>query len=894
VTVLIGQRIRFISFVCAVICQTLLFLVLSVAVAHGASTVNCANGSGDAGLIQSAINVGGAVSINGVCALESTAINIGTSTAITGNARLNSTGSVIFFIWADNVSISGLTFNGAGLHLLGNPQQAGFTFTNNIIQNTNGNNGIEIDGILRMSNISGNTFYYIAPNGFASATFTSLGFGGCYSQAGGCDSRGAGITIAGGIDQTTIDNNSFDLIASDGMHIGWNTIAADATYFLTKNNDISYNKFSRVHRIGIEAQAIWSYPYCGVNRAYACDLSHNFSTNTTINGNYFHDPFLTYVETYAYSLALWGDGQYINNASIANTTNGETPGYGMEAMGNNVLIQGNVIASDYIQTANPHGWGAGIVYGSQQAGTTFTTQNNVLCGDQATTTNFWLEPYSGGAKVNQYNYLSNSCPNAGSLTRSALTLAFVSPANSAVNGTWKLTATSVLPIKYVQFFIDGAANPIATQEVQDASTTFGADRAWLYHATINASTLGAGNHTIVAKATDVSGATQSVSQQFTGGLVSTPNLQMTPGSLSFGSQTVGLATASMNVTLKNVGNASLIINSINTSGSNSKDFLSTSTCGASLGAGASCTINTIFKPSIVGVEKANLSIADNASGSPHTISLSGTGVALTPPPPTTLLKSGVYNIQDSSGNAMDLGWALNPQWGDGPFVYLYSYNGGASQQITYTSSGQLQSVQNPGQYFYNDGGVLAIGPVGDTFSITTSANGYTIQDKTAGGLYVHTASAIDPPNKLSLSSTATVWSFPAVSTGGGSLATGKSYSFQDGSSNTMDLGWALNPQWGDGPFVYLYSSNNGASQNITYTASGQLESVQSPSQYFYNDGGALAVGPSGDHFSIVPSGNGYTIYDSTVKLYVNTPGKVAPPNQLTLSATPTVWTAILQ
>jgi hypothetical protein len=111
----------------------------------------------------------------------------------------------------------------------------------------------------------------------------------------------------------------------------------------------------------------------------------------------------------------------------------------------------------------------------------------------------------------------------------------------------------------------------------------------------------------------------------------------------------------------------------------------------------------------------------------------------------------------------------------------------------------------------------------------------------------------------------------------------------------MDLGWALHPEWGNnGLFVYLYSCNNNPSQQITYTTSGQLQSVANPGQYFYNDGGALALGPGGDTFLIVPSGKGYTIYDSTVNLYVNTPGKIAPPNQLKLSSTPTVWTAMLQ
>jgi hypothetical protein len=635
------RRVRRSVFWDAIARLTLSFLILSGAAAYGGA-VKCTNAVGDAGSIQSAVNAGGAVSISGVCTLQSTVISIGNSVTITGNAQLNSTGSFVFVIWADNVSISGLTFNGAGLYLIEIPQQTGFTFTNNTVQNTNGNDGVVVDGVLRASNISGNTFSSIAPNGFASATYTSLGFGGCYSR-GGCDTPGVAIQIFGGIDQTTIDNNSFDLIANDAMHIGWNIIAADANYFLTKNNDISYNKFSRVHRIGIEAQAIWSYPYCGVNRAYACDSSHDFSTNTTIKGNYFHDAFLTYVESYAYSLALWGSGQYVNNAGIANITTGQTPGFAMEDMGNNVLTQGNVLAADYIPGAQPHGWGGDIVYGSQRAGTTFTTQNNVLCGDQAVALNFGIEPNSGGAKVNTNNYLSNSCPNAGSLTRSAFTLAFISPATSAINGTWHLAAVSALPIKYVQFFLDGAVNPIATQEIQDLSTTFASDRKWLYHAAVNTSTLGAGNHTVIAKATDVAGATQSVSQSFSSGSASAaPQLQITPGSLSFGSQTLGLATAQMTATLSNTGSGWLTIGGISRSGANAADFLATWGCGSSLAPGASCAINTVFTPSKTGSESANISITDNASGSPHTIAMSGTGVApvgstpacVTPPPVT--------------------------------------------------------------------------------------------------------------------------------------------------------------------------------------------------------------------------------------------------------------------
>jgi hypothetical protein len=148
-----------------------------------------------------------------------------------------------------------------------------------------------------------------------------------------------------------------------------------------------------------------------------------------------------------------------------------------------------------------------------------------------------------------------------------------------------------------------------------------------------------------------------------------------------------------------------------------------------------------------------------------------------------------------------------------------------------------------------------------------------------------------------LSTTPTVWMFAVVSGGGGGgtpLATGNTYSFQDGSGNTMDLGWAQNPQWGFGPYIFLYQYNAGSSQMITFTTAGKLQSASNSAQNLYDDGGDLALGSTGDTFTIISSGSGYTILDSTVGLYVNSPGKTSPPNKLVLSSTPTVWTAKLQ
>jgi trimeric autotransporter adhesin len=74
-----------------------------------------------------------------------------------------------------------------------------------------------------------------------------------------------------------------------------------------------------------------------------------------------------------------------------------------------------------------------------------------------------------------------------------------------------------------------------------------------------------------------------------------------------------------------VGTATLTITGIAITGTNAGDFAQTHTCGSSLAAGASCTINVTFKPTAIGSRSAALSVTDNATGSPQHVPLSGTG-----------------------------------------------------------------------------------------------------------------------------------------------------------------------------------------------------------------------------------------------------------------------------
>jgi M6 family metalloprotease-like protein len=117
------------------------------------------------------------------------------------------------------------------------------------------------------------------------------------------------------------------------------------------------------------------------------------------------------------------------------------------------------------------------------------------------------------------------------------------------------------------------------------------------------------------------GAPQSAPLTGSGGMI--PDVALSPVDLIFPGQTVGTKSSPSTVTLSNQGSDVLNISQISVNGNNASDFSETHDCGTSLAAGASCSISVIFAPSGVGSRLAAISIADNASGSPHNIQLSG-------------------------------------------------------------------------------------------------------------------------------------------------------------------------------------------------------------------------------------------------------------------------------
>jgi hypothetical protein len=153
-------------------------------------------------------------------------------------------------------------------------------------------------------------------------------------------------------------------------------------------------------------------------------------------------------------------------------------------------------------------------------------------------------------------------------------------------------------------------------------------------------------------------AQQSIALSCAGATAAAPQAALSPSTANFGNVTSGTTSAAQTFTLTNGGNAPLTISGITFTGANTSDFADTTACGSTLAAGASCPIAVTFAPSATGSFNASLSVADNASGSPQTSSLTGTGTVppdftiTATPAVQTVSRGGVatYSVSVSSTN----------------------------------------------------------------------------------------------------------------------------------------------------------------------------------------------------------------------------------------------------
>jgi len=224
-------------------------------------------------------------------------------------------------------------------------------------------------------------------------------------------------------------------------------------------------------------------------------------------------------------------------------------------------------------------------------------------------------------------------PDTNANVTSAAMVATLSNIGSAALNIGSIAIGGTNP---TDFAITTGASACGTTLAADAScsiyVTFTPASATGYTATL----------TVTDNATPI---TQTTMLTGTGTTLPVLEASLTPATLAFTSES-GTTTATQKAILSNSGNATLNISGITIAGTNPSDFAEATganACGTTLAAGASCSIYVTFTPTSAASFTATLQVADNASGSPQSTTLNGTGTL--PPTFTVTSISGAQTIQ---------------------------------------------------------------------------------------------------------------------------------------------------------------------------------------------------------------------------------------------------------
>ncbi len=164
-------------------------------------------------------------------------------------------------------------------------------------------------------------------------------------------------------------------------------------------------------------------------------------------------------------------------------------------------------------------------------------------------------------------------------------------------------------------------------QTNNCGTTLAANSSCTINVTFTPSAVGTRTGTLTV---NDSAGTQTSSLTGTGIVAIT----LSPSSLNFGNQGVGITSSPQALTLTN--NQSVVLTGINISitGANAGDYGQSGNCGTSLAANSSCTINVTFTPSAVGTRTGTLTVNDSAGT--QTSSLTGTGIVAVTLSPSSL------------------------------------------------------------------------------------------------------------------------------------------------------------------------------------------------------------------------------------------------------------------
>ncbi len=157
------------------------------------------------------------------------------------------------------------------------------------------------------------------------------------------------------------------------------------------------------------------------------------------------------------------------------------------------------------------------------------------------------------------------------------------------------------------------------------------------------------------------------------GVGASSSISLTPASLAFGNQVLGTTSSSQNVTVENTGAINLTVNSVAASGGYSE----TDNCaGVTLTPGQSCVASVAFTPTVTGSMPGAITINDTATGAPHAVSLTGSGLL-----PVTLSANLTFGATNVGSTAPTQSMTL-------------TNNGKQTFSFTFATSGDFSAVGN--------------------------------------------------------------------------------------------------------------------------------------------------------------------------------------------------------
>jgi large repetitive protein len=223
-----------------------------------------------------------------------------------------------------------------------------------------------------------------------------------------------------------------------------------------------------------------------------------------------------------------------------------------------------------------------------------------------------------------------------------------------------------------------------------------------------------------------------------------PLVTVTPGSIAFGGQLVGTASAAQFYKVTNVGTASLVSTGATVSGKNPGDFrVHTGCAGAPVPPGGSCTVAVRFVPSSTSLRSATVAVSDNAPLSPQGVPVSGFGGGPDAWTPVGSMASGREHFTATLLPSGEVLMAGGQTVTGGSLASAELYNPATR---SFSATGSLNTARSdPAAALLPTGKVLITGGIDQNFASLSSAELYN----PATGTWANTTSMNAASNGLS-------------------------------------------------------------------------------------------------------------------------------------------------